>query len=126
MKQHIAIVLTSLSLFSASSALAADEHAHKPAHGGIATEVKEVQYELVAKADTLRLYVSDHGKPVKLDGASARVTLLSGTDKQEVELKPAGDKLEAKNSFKVVAGTKVVALVTLPGKTAASARFTIK
>jgi hypothetical protein len=126
MKHRIAIVLAVLSLLGAEVVLAANEHDHKPAHGGIVTEVKEVQYELVAKADTLQLYVSDHGKPVKLDGASARVTLLSGTEKQEVELKPAGDKLEGKGSFKVPAGTKVLASVSLPGKAAASARFTIK
>ncbi|MEC5385098.1 hypothetical protein VVD49_05145 [Uliginosibacterium sp. H3] len=126
MKHRIAIALATLSLLGAEVVLAAGEHDHKPAHGGIVVEVKEVQYELIARTDTLQLYVSDHGKPVKLDGASARITLLSGTDKQEVELKPAGDKLEAKGSFKVSAGTKVLASVSLPGKAAASARFTIK
>jgi len=35
-------------------------------------------------------------------------------------------KLEAKGAFKVAAGTKVVALVTLPGKKAANVRFAVK
>jgi len=51
--------------------------------------------------------------------------LLVGTDKQEVELKPSGDKLEAKGSFKVTAGTKIVAQVNAAGKTA-TARFLLK
>ena len=55
----------------------------------------------------------------------AKVTLLTGTEKQEVELKPAGDKLEATGSFKVRAGTKAVAVVTVAGKPA-TARFTLK
>lgn len=42
------------------------------------------------------------------------------------EHKPAGDKLEAKGAFKVGAGTKVVALVSLPGKSAAIVRFVFK
>ena len=44
---------------------------------------------------------------------------------QEVELKPVGDKLEAKGSFKVPAGTKVVAVVVLDGKSS-TARFVQK
>lgn len=124
MKHALIALLSSAALLTAPVALASGDH--KPVHGGIVTEVKEVQYELVAKADTLQIYVSDHGKPVKVDGASARVTLLSGTDKQEVELKPAGDKLEAKGSFKVAAGTKAAAQISLPGKAMASARFTLK
>ena len=124
MKKIFIATLTTATLLVTPLAFASGDH--KPAHGGIVTEVKEVQYELVAKADTLQIYVSDHGKAVKVDGASARVTLLAGTDKQEVELKPAGDKLEAKGSFKVGAGTKVVAAVSMPGKAAASARFTLK
>ena len=38
----------------------------------------------------------------------------------------AGDKLEAKGSFKVGAGTKVLADVALNGKPAVAARFTLK
>jgi hypothetical protein len=51
--------------------------------------------------------------------------LRSGAEKQEVELKPTGDKLEAKGSFKVTPGTKVVAQVNLASK-AATARFVLK
>jgi hypothetical protein len=45
--------------------------------------------------------------------------------KQEIELKPAGDKLDAAGSFKVGPGTKAVAVVTIAGKPAV-ARFTLK
>jgi hypothetical protein len=87
--------------------------------------VKDVDYELVAKPDVLQLYVRDHGKPVDVSKTTAKVTLLSGSEKQEVELKPMGDKLEAKGSFKISAGTKVVAQVVSAGKTS-SVRFALK
>jgi hypothetical protein len=123
-------LITALFLASTSVAFAADGHdhghEHKSLHGGIVTEVKDMDYEFVAKPDVLQLHLRDHGKAVDVSKASAKATLLAGTEKQEIELKPAGDKLEAKGSFKVAAGTKVVVLVNLPGKPAATARFVVK
>jgi hypothetical protein len=98
---------------------------HKPMQGGVLTTVKDIDYELVAKPDVLQLYMRDHGKPVDVSKTTAKVTLLSGSEKQEVELKPIGDKLEAKGSFKISAGTKVVAQVISAGKTS-SVRFALK
>ena len=118
-----------LMLMASGVVFAADKHAHghedKPLHGGLITEIKDVDYELVAKPDVLQLYVRDHGKPVDVSKATAKITLLSGGDKQEVELKPSADRLEAKGSFKVTPGTKVVAQVNLASK-AATARFVLK
>ena len=68
----------------------------------------------------------DHDQPVDVSKASAKLTLLSGTEKQDVELKPAGNKLEATGSFKVGPGTKAVAVVSLAGKPLGTARFTVK
>lgn len=123
-------LMTALFMTSVSAAYAADGHdhghEHKPLHGGIVTEVKDMDYELVAKPDVLQLHVRDHGKAVDVSKAHAKVTLLAGTEKREAELNPAGDKLEAKGGFKVAAGTKAVVLVNLPGKPAATARFVLK
>ena len=93
--------------------------------GGVLSNVKDVDYELVAKPDVLQLYMRDHGKPVDVSKTTAKVTLLSGADKQEVDLKPTGDKLEAKGTFKISPGTKVVAQVISAGKTS-SVRFVLK
>jgi hypothetical protein len=113
---------------SAFAAGAKDEHGHehKPLHGGIVTPTKLMDYELVAKPTVIQLYLSDHGKAADVSKASAKLTLLSGTEKQEVELKPAGDKLEATGNFKVGPGTKVVAVVNIAGKPAGTARFALK
>ena len=121
--QHIAALVLAVT----GAAFAAEDHAHetKPLHGGVVVVVKDIEYELVTKPDTLQLHLRDHGKPVDVSKASAKLTLLAGSDKQEVELKPAGDKFEAKGSFKVAANTKVVASVSLAGKSS-SARFVLK
>jgi hypothetical protein len=84
-----------------------------------------VDYELVAKPDLIQLHLRDHGKAVDVAKVSAKLTILAGSEKQEVELQPAGALLEAKGSFKV-AGAKVIAVVTLPGKPQATVRFAIK
>ncbi len=119
-------LFASITLALAGSAFAAgDKHDHKPLHGGVVVEVKDMDYELVAKPTVIQLHLRDHGKAADLSKATAKLTLLTGTEKQEVELKPAGDKLEATGSFKVGPGTKAVAVVTVNGKPA-TARFTLK
>ena len=102
-----------------------EAHSHAPQHGGVVVEVKDMDLELVAKPDVLQLYLRDHGKPADVSKASAKVTLLNGTEKQEATLAPAGDRLEAKGSFRAAAGTKALAQVMVGGKVL-SARFEMK
>ena len=129
MKTQALLAAIALSLAgSAFAASAKDDqaHDHKPMHGGIVVPTKLMDYELVAKPTMIYLYLRDHGKAADVSKATAKLTLLSGTEKQEVELKPAGDKLEATGTFKVGPGTKVVALVTIAGKPAGTVRFALK
>ena len=120
------LLLASLLTFSIASATAGSGHDLKPKFGGVVVETKAGDVEIVAKPDSIQIHITDHGKVVKLEGAKAKVTLLNGAEKSEVTLSPAGDKLEAKGTFKVAKGTKGVALVTLAGKPATTARFEIK
>jgi hypothetical protein len=123
----IGTLITAAALLASGNALAAgNADDHKPLFGGLVVEGKQADLELVAKPEVIQLYLRDHGKALSAAKASAKVTLLSGSDKQEVTLAPAGDKLEAKGSFKVPAGTKVVAVVTNDGKSLGTARFTLK
>jgi hypothetical protein len=126
MKTRALLAAIALNLTLAGSAFAAgDKHDHKPLHGGVVVEVKDMDYELVAKPTVIQLHLRDHGKAADLTKATAKLTLLTGTEKQEVELKPVGDRLEATGNFKVGPGTKAVAVVTVAGKPA-TARFTLK
>ncbi|NUZ09077.1 hypothetical protein [Piscinibacter koreensis] len=115
---------TLLAAAIASPALAAEDH--KPAHGGVVVETKAGDMELVAKPDRMVLHLSDHGKPMKLTSGTGKITVFNGNEKAEAPLMLVGDTLEAKGSFKVPAGTKVLADVSLNGKPAVAARFTLK
>ncbi len=114
------LIATALAL----SAFAAEDHA--PKHGGVVVETKAGDLELVAKPELIVIHVSDHGKPMKLASASGKVTVFNGNDKSEAPLALVGDKLEAKGSFKLGAGTKVLADLAVNGKPAVAARFTLK
>ena len=85
-------LFAALALAFTGAAFAADKHADgheiKPMHGGAVAEAKDIDYELVTKADKLQLYMRDHGKPLDPAGMSAKVTLLSGSEKQEAQLLP--------------------------------------
>ncbi len=99
----------------------------EPKHGGVVAIVKDIDYELVAKPNTVTIYVEDHGKSVDTKTATAKVTMLTGSQKSEVRLTPAGDnKLEAKGKFDAKDGTKVIAIITFAGKPATTVRFEIK
>jgi len=122
-----AALFTALAVSMSQGALASEkDHDAAPKHGGIVSVAKDVNYEQVAKPDALTLYVIDHGKPVSTKGGSATLTLLSGAEKAEVKLDPAGEnKLEAKGTFKVQPGTKIAGTVKLEGKTA-NVKYTVK
>ncbi|MDT7838497.1 hypothetical protein [Aquabacterium sp. OR-4] len=122
-----------LTLATTGAALAADKahgpghHDHQPQHGGVVVGGREFDHELVARPEAIRLYVRGHGQAVNLAQASARLVLLNGSEKQEVTLLPAGgDRLEATGSFKLGAGTKAVAALTIGGRAAGTVRFVLK
>ena len=118
--------LPALLLAAAATLPAVAAEDHKPKHGGVVVETKAGDMELVAKPELIVIHVSDHGKPMKLSSASGKVTVFNGNDKTEAPLALIGDKLEAKGSFKLGAGTKVLADLTVNGKPAVAARFTLK
>lgn len=126
MKQVLSILaLTSVLTLPAMVQAHGDKAEAK--HGGVMSVVKDVAYELVAKPDTVTIYIEDHGKSVDTKAATAKLTMLNGSQKSEASLTPAGDnKLEAKGKFDVKESTKVISIVTLPGKPAATVRFDLK
>lgn len=126
MKAFLHVLLSAVCL-SAMPVFAGGGHDHGPKQGGVVREAGAISYELVARADTLTLYVSDHGKPISTQGAKAVVTLYAGNDKTPVTLEPAGEnRLAAKGAFKVGVGVRAALAVTLAGKTEARATFNLK
>ncbi len=108
------------------TAFAGKDHDEKPKHGGVVATAHHVTYELVAKPEMIALHVTDHGKFVKVDGGTAKLTILNGSEKSEVSLAADGKALAAKGAFKVAAGSKIVAVVSLPNSAAKTVRFVVK
>lgn len=129
-RHHIAFSIAlglSFSAHAGSSHSHGDAHAVKALHGGVVSEAKHLTFELVPQPDNVTLHVRDHGQPVKAEGGSAKLTLLSGTAKSSLDLRPSGvGQLSAPLQQPIAAGSKVVALVKLPGKSPTQVRFAIK
>jgi len=101
-------------------------HTHAPLHGGVVSEASHLSFELVPHPGGVTLHVRDHGKPANVEGGTARLTVLTGQLKSTLALKVDGaGRFTATTPASIPAGSKVVALVNLPGRKAAQARFSL-
>lgn len=108
------------SLFTAGVATAHETHG-QPQYGGVVAEAGMAQFEIVAKDGKLIVYVSNHGAPVDTAGASGKLTVLAGSAKSEIDLKPAGDnRLQGTGSL--ASGAKLLVTAQWPGQKALQAR----
>jgi hypothetical protein len=122
-----AVVCLALGIGSIAHAADVHGHDHKPLHGGILAEAAGLDFELMAKSDSLTLYVDDNGKPVATAGAKGTATVYAGGEKITATFEPAGEnKLVAKGGFKMGVGVRVAVSVTLAGKAEAKANFRLK
>ena len=118
------MVIATLLISFIGPAHAGAGHDLKPMHGGVIVEAKDIDVELVAKPDSLSLYLTDHGKPIPIDGGTAKLTVLIGSDKKDYELLPNGGKLEVKGNFTIPKGTKAIAVIKIKAKVI-TARFNL-
>lgn len=117
--------LAALSLATLPFTALAHENHGQPVHGGVVAEAGEAQFELVAQGDKAVIHVSQHGTPLSTAGATGKLTLLVGTSKTDVDLKPAGNnRLEGQT--RLPAGAKALITIQLQGKKPLSARTAIK
>lgn len=117
------IIAVSLAL---TAGLALADGVMSPRHGGVMAEAKSGnRIELVAEANRLAVYLTDHsGKAVSSQGVSGEVTLLTGTQKTSAKLAPAGgNKLIA--TAQAVAGAKAMVKIAHPGKPEELLRVTL-
>lgn len=128
MNTSIRPAATAIFFALALSATSPTVHAHggaKAQHGGVVQTASDLSFELVAQGAGASLYVVDHDKPADASKFSGKLTVLSGANKTEAELKPAGgNKLDA--AVKVDKGAKAVATIKLPDGTSTTVRFSIK
>lgn len=112
-------------LFVLSCPITALAHAEKPKHGGRIVEVADLHVEIVIKSGQAMVFVSDHGKPVGLSGASGRLILVGKDGKQEMTLfvNPQASAFEGQIPPSFKAGDKGVVVISLAGRKPIQARF---
>lgn len=101
-------------------------HEEKPRHGGVVSEAKDLNFELVNQDGKAVIYILDHGQPVDTAKATGKLTVLNGNEKTEVDLQPAGEnRLVSVSSVPLGKGAKAIASLTL-GQNKVSVRFVVK
>jgi len=119
-----AAMLLAASALSTPAALA--HGAAGPKHGGVVQTASDLSFELVSTPNGAAIYVQDHGKDADVSGFDGKLTVLSGSEKSDAPLKPAGgNKLEAQGAS-LSKGTKVVAVLSTNNKKSITVRFTVK
>lgn len=114
-----------LSALLTAGTVAAHEMHGQSMHGGIFAEAGHAQFEIVARDGVLTVYASIHGEALATAGATGKLTVLSGSAKREIELKPAGnDLLQGKGTL--AAGDKLLLNVVWPGQSPLTARAVVK
>lgn len=116
----LAILL--ITLFNLS--YAAGDHETKPLYGGKVSVFKDIDIELVARSNELKVYLRDHGKPIQLKRGTAKITLLQGGSTKNYELPLKGDHFELTGSFPVAKDSKAVVVIQSEDKVI-TARYTL-
>jgi hypothetical protein len=126
LRAALAAAFAAAALGAAGPAAAHGEHG-KPMYGGVVAEAGAFQGELVNGPKGAVLYVTDHGQPVPTAGASAKLVVLAGAQRSELELAPAGDnRMAAPDGRTLAAGSKAVATVKLKDGRSGALRFDVK
>lgn len=124
MKKLMSTIALGLSVAMVQPALA---HGEKPRHGGVVSESRDLNFELVNRDGKAVIYILDHGQPFSTAKASGKLTVLNGTERTEAELQPAGDNtLASTTEVPLNKGAKVIASLTLAGDSNVGVRFLVK
>jgi hypothetical protein len=109
-------------LVGAGPALA---HEAKGAHGGRIADAGSYHVEMVAKANTIDVFISDAGeKPVASSGFRGTAILVAGGKPQRVVLEPVdGARLSGNAAAALPAQPKGVVQLTAPDGKTIQARF---
>jgi hypothetical protein len=97
-----------------------------PQHGGVTARAQDLELELVATPTLVQLYLRKRQGPLDIAHTRARLTISSAADTQALDLRPAGDRLEATGQFALMPGTVLVATVAPAGAPVVTARFVIE
>jgi len=114
MKKQILTILAMVGAMALFSPVALSHSDIKPQHGGVVHTKYDLSFELVREADSVSLYVDDHGEPFATDELTGQIMVLAGGKKSDAALTAAGTGKLIASGVQIPDGAKVV--VTLIGK----------
>lgn len=117
--------LKTLALLAAlAMATPATAHDAKSLHGGRIVQAGNFHVEMVAKGDTVDVYLIDHdNKQMALAGYKGLAILSVDGKSQRIALEAADGKLTGKVTGNLPSAPKGVVQITQPGGTTVSAKF---
>jgi len=103
----------------------AHDHDHPPGpNGGRVEDAGRWHAELVTRAETVTVYLSDgDGRPLPVEGFKAVAILKSGAKAARIPLNPEGDRLAGRAESALAERPTGAVRITAPDGVTASARF---
>ncbi len=120
------VVLFLAAMLLSSPVMAQHKHGSKGPNGGVMEDIAGVHAELVASGTSIAFNVLDeNNKPLKTAGYSGSVLVVSGPDRETIQLAPSGENgLKGEVKKPVSKGSSITLMLkTDKGKTG-QARFT--
>lgn len=112
MKKQLVMVLVMVGAMALLSPQALSHSDAKPQHGGVVHSKYDLNFELVREADSVSLYLDDHGEPVATTDITGQIMVLAGGKKSEATLTAAGTGKLVASDVQIPDGAKVVVTLT--------------
>ena len=122
--RFIAVFLAAV--LASSAAVAQHKHGSKGPNGGVMEDVAGVHAELVTSGSTVTFNVLDEdSKPIKATGYSGSVLIVSGSERETVQLAQAGDSaLKGEAKKPIAKGSSITLMLKTDKGKSGQARFT--
>jgi hypothetical protein len=108
MKKQLFMVLAMIGAMALFSPVALSHSEIKPQHGGVVHSKYDLSFELVREADSVSLYINDHGEPFATDELTGRIMILADAKKSEAALTTSGTGKLMAAGVQIPDGAKVV------------------
>ncbi|KKO46032.1 hypothetical protein WG68_06620 [Arsukibacterium ikkense] len=123
MKKQLFMVLAIMSVLILVSPAALSHSDAKPQHGGVLHSKYDLNFELVREADSISLYVDDHGEPVDTTALTGQIMILAGGTRSEAALIAAGAGKLTATAVHIPDGARVVVSLTDTDKKMMTVRY---
>lgn len=123
MKKQLLTVLAMVGALALFSPVAFSHSDIKPQYGGVVHSKYDLSFELVREADSVSLYVNDHGEPFATDELTGQIMILAGGKKSDAALTTAGTGKLIASGVQIPDGAKVVVTLTTKNNDVMTVRY---